>query len=186
MLGLTNRVFVQSPISEFVGRQPSLTISKVSLQIAGPQAGWTGLAGFQSDSSARFGFIIPFDIKAKTLKQKTTSLPTQANHLWSQACTSAGVLARSNDELRVASEGGRGSLVAFPNSFPPASEREARMDDPTRRCENDTDSGSALLRGSCSQARPHFFSSHTAFRVDAIPPISSTEKARPRVRKEAD
>ena len=29
-------------------------------------------------------------------------------------------------------------LVTFHNSFPPASEREARMDDPTRRCENDT------------------------------------------------
>jgi len=35
--------------------------------------------------------------------------------------------------------GGRGLLVTFHNSFPPASEREARMDDPTRRCENDTD-----------------------------------------------
>src|SRR5579859_3187962 len=34
--------------------------------------------------------------------------------------------------------GGRGLLVTFHNSFPPASEREARMDDPTRRCENDT------------------------------------------------
>jgi hypothetical protein len=34
--------------------------------------------------------------------------------------------------------GGRGLFDAFLNSFPPASEREARMDDPTRRCENDT------------------------------------------------
>ena len=34
--------------------------------------------------------------------------------------------------------GGRGLFGAFQNSFPPASEREARMDDPTRRCENDT------------------------------------------------
>jgi hypothetical protein len=29
-------------------------------------------------------------------------------------------------------------LVTFYRSFPPASEREARMDDPTRWCENDT------------------------------------------------
>jgi hypothetical protein len=29
-------------------------------------------------------------------------------------------------------------LATVNNSFPPASEREARMDDPTRRCENDT------------------------------------------------
>jgi len=29
-------------------------------------------------------------------------------------------------------------LATFQGSFPPASEREARMDDPTRWCENDT------------------------------------------------
>ena len=33
---------------------------------------------------------------------------------------------------------GKGFACHFRNSFPPASEREARMDDPTRRCENDT------------------------------------------------
>ena len=37
----------------------------------------------------------------------------------------------------MAKRGGRGLLAGFRGSFPPASEREARMDDPTLRCEND-------------------------------------------------
>ncbi len=36
-----------------------------------------------------------------------------------------------------AKRGGRGLLAGFHGSFPPASEREARMDDPTLRREND-------------------------------------------------
>jgi hypothetical protein len=36
-----------------------------------------------------------------------------------------------------AKRGGRGLLAGSRGSFPPASEREARMDDPTLRCEND-------------------------------------------------
>jgi hypothetical protein len=31
------------------------------------------------------------------------------------------------------------------------------MDDPTRRCENDTDKWKRVTRGSCSQARAPFF-----------------------------
>jgi hypothetical protein len=38
----------------------------------------------------------------------------------------------------VTKRGGRDLLVAFLQIVPPASETEARMDDPTRRCENDT------------------------------------------------
>ena len=41
------------------------------------------------------------------------------------------------NRLRVTKRGGRGLLVTTDDSFPPASEREARMDDPTRWCEND-------------------------------------------------
>src|SRR5882762_8480550 len=40
--------------------------------------------------------------------------------------------------------GGRGLLVSLSRSFPPASEREARMDDPTRWCENDASNGTRL------------------------------------------
>jgi len=42
-----------------------------------------------------------------------------------------------NEALRMASEG-EGLTCCFGESLPPASEREARMDDPTRWCENDT------------------------------------------------
>ena len=38
----------------------------------------------------------------------------------------------------------RGLLVTFCRSLPPASEREARMDDPTRWCENDASNGTRL------------------------------------------
>ncbi len=42
------------------------------------------------------------------------------------------------NRLRVTKRGGRGLLVTTGVHSQPASEREARMDDPTRRCENDT------------------------------------------------
>src|ERR1700681_1239509 len=52
---------------------------------------------------------------------------------------------------------GRGLLAIFCRSFPPASEREARMDDPTRRCANDTDNGTRLLGAPGPKREPHFF-----------------------------
>ena len=48
-------------------------------------------------------------------------------------------------------------LAIFCKSFPPASEREARMDDPTRRCENDTDNGTRLLGAPGPKREPHLF-----------------------------
>jgi hypothetical protein len=46
---------------------------------------------------------------------------------------------------RMASEGERGLLANSGDALPPASEREARMDDPTSRCENDAGLGARLL-----------------------------------------
>src|ERR1700720_4453931 len=54
---------------------------------------------------------------------------------------------------------GKGLTCCFGESLPPASEREARMDDPTRRCENDTDKWKRVTRGPCSQARAPLFCS---------------------------
>jgi hypothetical protein len=45
---------------------------------------------------------------------------------------------KARSEVR-RSEGEGACSALLHGSFPPASEREARMDDPTRRCENDTD-----------------------------------------------
>ena len=47
-------------------------------------------------------------------------------------------------------------LVAYRGSFPPASEREARMDDPTRRWENDTGNGIAPSGALVPKQEPHF------------------------------
>ena len=49
-------------------------------------------------------------------------------------------------------------LATFRNSFPPASEREARMDDPTRRCENDTGNETRLSGPPIPSGGPFFFS----------------------------
>src|SRR6266568_1508314 len=65
----------------------------------------------------------------------------------------------SSDELsRTTKRGGRGLLVVLGGSFPPASEREARMDDPTRWCENDASNGNAPYGAPGSQAGAPFFS----------------------------
>src|SRR3984957_353835 len=53
---------------------------------------------------------------------------------------------------QVRERGGRGLLKDECWSFPPASEREARMDDPTRRSKKGRQ-WNASLGGSCSQAR---------------------------------
>jgi hypothetical protein len=51
---------------------------------------------------------------------------------------------------------GKGLACRFRGPFPPASEREARMDDPTLRCENDTGMR-RTFRGYRSQAVAPFF-----------------------------
>jgi len=50
---------------------------------------------------------------------------------WDVGCVSV------DGSQELAKRGGRGLLAGFRGSLPPASEREARMDDPTLRCEND-------------------------------------------------
>ena len=50
---------------------------------------------------------------------------------WDVGCVSV------DGSQELAKRGGRGLLADFRGSLPPASEREARMDDPTLRCEND-------------------------------------------------
>ncbi len=57
---------------------------------------------------------------------------------WLPSCTTLPPWARfGRRNSRIASEGEGACLLDFCGSFPPASEREARMDDPTRRCEKD-------------------------------------------------
>src|SRR6267143_430651 len=77
-------------------------------------------------------------------------------------CVSCNILYRwrvSDDESRrVVSEGEGACSLLFKVRSHLASEREARMDDPTRRCENDTDKWKRATRGSCSQARAPLFS----------------------------
>ena len=51
---------------------------------------------------------------------------------WGVGCVSV------DGSQELAKRGGRGLLAGFRGSLPPASDREARMDDPTLRCENDT------------------------------------------------
>jgi len=58
----------------------------------------------------------------------------------------------------VTKRGGRGLLATVNNSFPPASEREARMDDPTRRCENDTGNETRLSGPPIPSGGPFFLS----------------------------
>jgi hypothetical protein len=57
----------------------------------------------------------------------------------------------------VTKRGGRGLLATVNNSFPPASEREARMDDPTRRCENDTGNETRLSGPPIPSGGPFYF-----------------------------
>lgn len=49
-------------------------------------------------------------------------------------------------------------LGALNRSFPPASEREARMDDPTLRCENDAGNETRLRGFPFPSGDPYFFS----------------------------
>src|SRR5579863_2807097 len=57
---------------------------------------------------------------------------------------------------QVRERGGRGLLKDECWSFPPASEREARMDDPTPRSKKGRET-ECVLGGSCSQARALIF-----------------------------
>ena len=76
-------------------------------------------------------------------------------------CVSCNILNRwrvSDDESRRVLSEGEGAcspLIKVRSHL--ASEREARMDDPTRWCENDTDKWKRATRGSCSQARAPLF-----------------------------
>lgn len=54
---------------------------------------------------------------------------------------------------------GKGLACRFCGSFPPASEREARMDDPTLRCENDTGNETRLSGLSIPSDSPILFES---------------------------
>jgi hypothetical protein len=65
----------------------------------------------------------------------------------------------SIDEMRREASEAEGLARHFCRSFPPASEREARMDDPTRRCENDTGI-ETCLPGLPSQAGAPLFYQH--------------------------
>ena len=77
---------------------------------------------------------------------------------WPTACTIRKSWTHSDRRLsQVCERGGRGLLKDECWSFPPASEREARMDDPTPRSKKGRET-ECVLGGSCSQARaPIFF-----------------------------
>jgi hypothetical protein len=76
---------------------------------------------------------------------------------WSTKCTSRESWTHSGRRLsQVCERGGRGLLKDKCWSFPPASEREARMDDPTPRSKKDRET-ECVLGGSCSQARAPIF-----------------------------
>jgi hypothetical protein len=77
--------------------------------------------------------------------------------IWSLSCIAIRTWTHSGRRLsRVFERGGRGLLQDLCRSFPPASEREARMDDPTRRSKKDRQT-ECVFRGSRSQARAPFF-----------------------------
>ena len=77
---------------------------------------------------------------------------------WPTACIIWNSWTHSDRRLsQVRERGGRGLLKDECWSFPPASEREARMDDPTPRSKKGRET-ECVLGGSCSQARaPIFF-----------------------------
>ena len=71
---------------------------------------------------------------------------------WPNACNSRKTWTHSDKRLsQVRERGGRGLLKDECWSFPPASEREARMDDPTPRSKKGRET-ECVLGGSCSQA----------------------------------
>src|SRR5882672_6454269 len=77
---------------------------------------------------------------------------------WRISCNILNRWRVSDDESRrVLSEGEGACSTLIKVRSHLASEREARMDDPTRWCENDTDKWKRVTRGSCSQARAPLF-----------------------------
>ena len=75
---------------------------------------------------------------------------------WSLACIAIQTWTHSDRRLtQVLERGGRGLLQDKCWSFPPASEREARMDDPTPRSKKDRET-ECVFRGPRSQARAPF------------------------------
>jgi hypothetical protein len=92
----------------------------------------------------------------------STKIRESCHEIWTQdwptACTIWNSWTHSDRRLsQVCERGGRGLLKDECWSFPPASEREARMDDPTPRSKKGRET-ECVLGGSCSQARaPIFF-----------------------------
>src|ERR1035437_657766 len=77
---------------------------------------------------------------------------------WRSSCTAIPTWTHSDKRLsQVLERGGRGLLQDECWSFLPASEMEARMDDPTRRSKKGRQM-ECVFRGPCSQARaPYLF-----------------------------
>jgi len=67
-----------------------------------------------------------------------------------------------------AKRGGRGLLADFQGLFPPASEREARMDDPTLRCENDAGNEMRLSGLPVPSGSPIFSCADSEFKREKI------------------
>ena len=66
-----------------------------------------------------------------------------------------GVFQMTNCGVKLAR--GKGLACYALRIVPPASEREARMDDPTLRCENDAGNETRLLGAPDPKRGPHFF-----------------------------
>jgi hypothetical protein len=77
---------------------------------------------------------------------------------WHHACTGRDSWAHSDRRLsQVRERGGRGLLKDECRSFPPASEREARMDDPTPRSKKDRETECAFRGALVPKQEPPFY-----------------------------